>query len=215
MGLRSVVRFLRFEHVHCGFRQALLIGGASIRFCHFERIPTENRHQLMRRRAIVGSNGRASFAQAMRRTMAKSCLIAPIAELVSEPGIREGPSEIVHEERELAARRCVDYLLQHGQHRQNQPFGLAIATLKLRECDLTAADVLAPEARNVRPSLSREEQKRERKTCLGPYRVTLFELSSSPLASRCDSRTGCCFSDRERRAPDYEKRETYRQVPSS
>ena len=81
---RPIFGFIDFEHVHCAFRQTLLIGGACVCFRHFQRIPTEYRHKLMRRGAIVSGDGRASFAQAVCCAMAKSRLVAPISKLVSE-----------------------------------------------------------------------------------------------------------------------------------
>jgi hypothetical protein len=92
VGRFCAVLFWRFQHVHCGFRQALLIGGACVGFRHFERVPTEDRHELMRRRSVVGRNGRARFARPVRGAMVKACLVAPLAELISESGVRERPS---------------------------------------------------------------------------------------------------------------------------
>ena len=57
--------FLRFEQMHCGFRQSFLIGGARVYFRHLERIPPKNCQELMRRRAAVGRDSSARFPQPM------------------------------------------------------------------------------------------------------------------------------------------------------
>jgi aspartate ammonia-lyase len=50
----------------------------------FNRIPTEDRHELMGARPVVCGDGRACFAQTVRRTVVQLSLIAPVAELVAE-----------------------------------------------------------------------------------------------------------------------------------
>src|SRR5271166_192449 len=142
--------------MHCGFRQALLISGTSVRFGHFERIPTKDCHELVDRRAVVCCNGRARLAQAVRRAMLKARLVTPLAKFVSETGIREWPSQIVHEECEFSAWRGIDYVLQCWQDRQDQPLRLAITSLELCECNFAVPHVLAAESSNVRPALSRK-----------------------------------------------------------
>jgi hypothetical protein len=142
--------------VHCGLCQAFLIGSPRVRFSHFERAPTKDSHQLVPRCAVIGGNSRACLAQAVRRAMPQSRLIAPLPKFVSETGIREWPSQIVHEECEFSAWRGIDYVLQCWQDRQDQPPRLAIASLELCECNFAVPHVLAAKSSNVRPPLSRK-----------------------------------------------------------
>ena len=52
-------RFLPFfEQVHSSFREFLLISFARVVLRLLNRIPAEDRHQLTRRCAVVGRNGR-------------------------------------------------------------------------------------------------------------------------------------------------------------
>jgi len=55
----------------------------------------------------------------MRGAMAKSGLIAPLAELVSEAVIRKRSFQIIYQKGHIAARRSIDYLLQGWQDRQD------------------------------------------------------------------------------------------------
>jgi hypothetical protein len=76
-GLRYVHR--RFSKSRC----------ARVAFRLFQRLPSENRHKLLRGRAVVRGDGCASFAKPMRRAVVQPGLIAPIAEFVAETGIGE------------------------------------------------------------------------------------------------------------------------------
>src|SRR5271169_3500179 len=81
-------RFLPlFEQVHCCFCELFLIGLARVLLCLFDRVPTEDRHQLTRCRTVVCCDGRARLAQSMRRTAWQVRLIAPIAKFVAESGM--------------------------------------------------------------------------------------------------------------------------------
>ena len=122
-------------------------GRVLLRF--FNRVPTEDRHELVRGRAVVGCDSRARLAQTMRRTMVKRRLIAPVPKLVAERAIAEGAAPFVDKECKVAAGRRVDYLLQHRQDRKREPVRHTIAALAMREGQLAAASVLLAEPDNV------------------------------------------------------------------
>jgi hypothetical protein len=61
-----------------------LVGLGCVLLGFFNRIPTEDRHELMGARPVVCGDGRACFAQTVRRTVVQLSLIAPVAELVAE-----------------------------------------------------------------------------------------------------------------------------------
>jgi hypothetical protein len=77
--------------------------------------------------------------------MLKVRLIAPIPELVSETGIREGTAPIVHKESKVAAGRAIYDPLQYWQDWQREPLGLPVAALVLR---LASARDRLPESRH-------------------------------------------------------------------
>ena len=83
-GRNSLVLPARIEQVHCALSESSLVSLGRIFFCFFDRIPTEDRHELMGARPVVCGDGRACFAQTVRRTVVQLSLIAPVAELVAE-----------------------------------------------------------------------------------------------------------------------------------
>jgi hypothetical protein len=105
-------------------------------------------------------------------------LIAPVAEPISETGIRERSVQIIHKERQVTARRAVYDPLQNWKDRQRKLFRFAVSALALCERQLAVADVLPPESDHVRSPLPREQKKRQRKPRLCPNRVTLLELAN-------------------------------------
>lgn len=60
------------QHVHGALGQAPLISLRGVLLGLFDRIPTEDRHELMRSRTVVRGNGRARLAQSVRRTVVVS-----------------------------------------------------------------------------------------------------------------------------------------------
>ena len=59
-------------------------------------------------RAVVGRDGRARLANAMRGTVRQACLVAPCANTIAEAERRERSAELGHDEREVANWRRVD-----------------------------------------------------------------------------------------------------------
>jgi hypothetical protein len=49
----------RFDQMHCVTSHSLLISGARVQFSLTHRVPTEDRHQLFRRRAVLGCDSSA------------------------------------------------------------------------------------------------------------------------------------------------------------
>ena len=120
--------------------------------------------------------------------MLKLRLIAPIAELVSETGIREGTAPIIHKESKVAAGRAVYDPLQRWQDWQREPLGLSVASLMLRERELAALGVLLSETDDIGAALPGEQQEGQRKTGLAPDRVTPLELLYLLRSPRVESR---------------------------
>ena len=75
----------------------------------------------------------------MRRAAWKTRLIAPVAEPVSETGIRERSVQIIHKERQVTARRAVYDPLQNWKGRQLKLFRFAVSALALCERELNPA----------------------------------------------------------------------------
>jgi|SRR5580700_7193755 hypothetical protein len=71
--------------MHRTFCQSLLVGLGCVFLSFFNRIPTEDRHELMRGRGVVCCNGRARLAQSMRRAAVKCSLVAPVLVSVGHP----------------------------------------------------------------------------------------------------------------------------------
>jgi hypothetical protein len=65
-----------------------------------------------------------------------------------------GRPPIVHEERQVTARRGVNCSLQHRQDRKREPVRLAVAPLVLRKGQVAAASVLLAKPNNVRTPLA-------------------------------------------------------------
>jgi hypothetical protein len=110
--------------------------------------------------------------------MVKASLVAPLAKFVPKTGICEWPSEFVHKERHLTARRGINDLLQHRQDLQREPLQLSVTAFELCERELAVSDVLTTEARDVRPPLPGERQEGQGKPRLAPNRVTFLELAN-------------------------------------
>jgi hypothetical protein len=101
-----------------------------------ERLPAEDRHQLMRGGAVVGRDGRAGLA-----TLAPE----PVAQALD--GVR--PLVLGLEEGQRAGRRGGQDLLELGQYRDHQVDRLGVAILVLAEGEpatwiwrMAGADVL-------------------------------------------------------------------------
>src|SRR6188472_3478666 len=67
-------------------------------------------------RAVVGRDGRARLANAMRGTVRQACLVAPCANTIAEAKRRERSAELGHDEREVANWRRVDARLKLWQN---------------------------------------------------------------------------------------------------
>lgn len=162
--------------MHRTFGETLLVGGSGVAFRFLRCVPAEDAHKLVRSRAVVSGNGRACLPQSVGGAMRQSGLIAPAPKFVAETGSRKGPAEIVHQEREIAAWRSIDDLLQRRKDRQRQLLRLSLAALVLRECDLGLRNVLASESDHIRTPLPREQEQRHRETGLGAYRMAFLKL---------------------------------------
>ena len=89
--------------MHCGFRQPHLVRPPSVVVGHLRRRPTKDRHELLRRRAVIGRDGRTGFPQVVGGAIPEASLIAPLPKLVSESRIGERPLKVVHKESQIAA----------------------------------------------------------------------------------------------------------------
>ena len=87
--------------------------------------------------------------------MLKLRLVAPVAELVAEPGVRERTAPIVHKESQVAASRAIYDPLQRWQNREREPLGLPVAALVLSERQLAALGVLLSETDDIGAPLAR------------------------------------------------------------
>ena len=65
---------------------------------------------------LIGRDGRARLANAMRGTVRQACLVAPCANTIAEAERRERSAELGHDEREVANWRRVDAPLKLWQH---------------------------------------------------------------------------------------------------
>jgi hypothetical protein len=106
------------KHVHAALCKSFLIRGARVDFGLLQCVPSENAHELMRRRAVLGRDRRTSFAQPMRTTRHLR-FNATITEPLAESRVRERTTEFVHQKGHIAARRSVDDPLQCWQQRQD------------------------------------------------------------------------------------------------
>src|SRR6516162_11634468 len=88
--------FSRVEHVHRGLCAPLLISSACVLLRHLERVPPEDRHELVRCRFIVCGDCRASLSQTVS-TVRNTRFDATIAEPIAEPRVCEWPPKVVHE----------------------------------------------------------------------------------------------------------------------
>jgi hypothetical protein len=70
--------------MHGARGQLLLVRLGRIFFGFLDRIPPEDRHELMGGRAVICCDGRACLAQPVRRTVVKLDLVAPIPNLIAE-----------------------------------------------------------------------------------------------------------------------------------
>src|SRR6187551_2597180 len=62
-----VLRLVAHEKSYAVARHALAPCRLRIARCFLQREPSEDRHQLMRRRSVLGGEGRSGFAQPMGR----------------------------------------------------------------------------------------------------------------------------------------------------
>jgi hypothetical protein len=81
--------------------------------------------------------------------MIEAGFITPLPKLVTKASIREGATEFVDKECQIANRRRVDDRLQGWKDRQHQLVRLVIATLVLSEYQFAAAHMLSPKPNGI------------------------------------------------------------------
>ncbi len=106
-----------FQEAHRGRRQALLLRRPRIALRLLKRQPTEDAHELMRRGAVFSGDGRAGFAQPMRRSVRQPGLIAPLPHLVAEAVGREGLTVIGGQEGKVTGTAYRNDLVEDRKHR--------------------------------------------------------------------------------------------------
>jgi len=123
----------------------------------FEGAPSENCLQLARRRAVLGCDGRACLAEAVRRAIWKARFIAAFSEPIPESLSRERLSKR-SEKKGLAARaRPPEFGLQFWKQRElKRDWGPALI-LRLSELKAPIDQMVRPKSNNVGDPLSRKE----------------------------------------------------------
>ena len=74
--------------------EALAIGSPGVVLGLLDRLPTEDRHELMRGGAVVGGDGRTGLAKTVGGAVIEGGLVAAVAEPVSEAVGGERSSEL-------------------------------------------------------------------------------------------------------------------------
>lgn len=100
------------QQLHGAGRDPLLLSGLGVSLSFLERAPPEDRHELVRCRAVLCGDGGASFAQAVRGAVRKFGFVTPRPEFRTEPFGAERFPEFRHQERQVAAGTDIDHFLQ-------------------------------------------------------------------------------------------------------
>jgi hypothetical protein len=93
---------------HCLLGQPLLIGASRIDFDLSLRLPSEDRHELVRRRPVLSGDDRAGLAEPVSGAVLQPGFITPITEPVAEPGCRERSAQLSDQMRQVSRGGGVD-----------------------------------------------------------------------------------------------------------